>query len=74
MAGNDFFQMMTKEAQEELASGEKSWREVELNVLILACFGIMFNHLRHRITRPLWLFAASIAAGVIGYIVMAVLD
>ena len=65
-----FFKKMCKEATEELASGrEGTWREISPNVLILACFGMLFNNLTHKITRPLWFFSGSVAAGVIGYII-----
>ena len=69
---NSFFSKMTKEAIEELASGEKSWREVKTNVLVLACFGILTNHLTHKLARPLWWFAGSVCAGVITYIISVV--
>lgn len=68
MANNNFFFRMCKEAQEELASGKKTWREIETNTLILACFGILTNHLTHKISRPLWFFAGSVAAGIATYI------
>lgn len=71
MAGssNDFFHRMTKEAMEELAGGDKGWREVESNVLILACFGMLYNHLASKISRPLWFFAGSVLAGVVWFII-----
>ena len=66
---NDFFARMCKEAQDELASGKKSWRDVDTNTLLMACFGLLTNHLTHKLTRPLWFFACSIAAAVLAYIV-----
>ena len=69
MASNDLFARMCKEAQEELASGEKGWKDVDTNTLFMACFGMLYNHLASKITKPLWFFATSICAGVIGYIV-----
>ena len=72
--GNDFFMRMCKEAQEELASGEKgSWRQVEPNVLLLASFGMLANHLAHSITKPLWFAAGSVFCGVMGWLVSLVL-
>jgi len=71
--GNDFFQRMTREAMEELANGEKGWREVEANTLLLACFGMLYNHLGTRIVRPLWFFAVTVAAGFIWFVVSKML-
>lgn len=71
---NDFFIRMCREAQDELASGEKSWREIESNTLLLACFGFLSNHLTHNITRPLWFFASSVFVGVIAFIVKSILS
>lgn len=70
---NDFFSKMTKEAIEELASGEKGWREASPNTIIMAGFGMLYNHLASRLVKPLWWFAGSVSAGVITYIVMVVL-
>jgi len=66
---NDFFQKMAKEAMEELAGGERGWKEVDSNTLTLACCGMLYNHLISRIVKPLWLFATSVAAGVIWLII-----
>ena len=71
---NDFFQNMCKEALDEIASGEKGWKQAESNTLLLACFGLLTNHLTHKITRPLWFFASSVAAGVIAFIVKSILS
>jgi len=70
---NDFFSRMTKEAIEELASGEKGWRETDTNTLFLACFGMLTNHLMHRLAKPLWWFAGAVSAGVIAYILKSIL-
>jgi len=70
---NDFFFRMCKEAQDELASGRKSWKEIETNTLVLASFGFLTNHLTHKLTKPLWFFAGSIATGVIAYIIRSFL-
>lgn len=70
---NDFFSRMCKEAQDEIASGEKGWKEAETNTLLLACFGMLTNHLTHNLARPLWFFASSVFIGVIGYIVFKVM-
>ena len=70
---NNFFEEMCKEAIEELASGKKTWREIDTNTLFLACFGMLYNHLTHKLTRPLWAFAGSIFAGVVAYVVISVL-
>jgi len=71
---NNFFAKMCKEAIEELASGEKSWREIETNTLFLACFGILYNQLMHKLAYPLrWLAGCALAA-VITYIVTSILS
>jgi hypothetical protein len=66
---DDFFSQMCREAQDELASGKKSWREVDSNTLLLAAFGMLSNHLTSKIAKPLWWFAGSVSAGVLGYLV-----
>ena len=71
--GNDFFKRMCKEAQEDLASGRKGWREADNNTLLLACFGMLSNHLAHSVTKPLWFFAGSMFCGVVGYLITRVL-
>lgn len=58
---------------EELASGEKGWRDTDTNTLFLACFGILYNRLVHKLVRPLWWFAGSVSAGIITYIIMTIL-
>lgn len=69
---NDFFNRMCKEALEELASGEKGWRDADTNTLVLACFGILSNHLAHMIVRPLWWFAGSVAAAAVAYVLISI--
>lgn len=71
--GNDFFMRMTREAQDELASGKKSWKEIDTNTLILACFGMLSSHLTSKLSKPLWFFASCACAGVVGYVVKQVL-
>lgn len=70
---NDFFQRMCKEAQDEIASGEKGWKEADTNTLLLACFGLLTNHLTHNLARPLWFFASSIFLGITAYIIFAIM-
>ena len=70
---NDFFLRMCKEAQDEIASGEKGWKEVDTNTLLLACFGMLTNHLTHKLSKPLWFFSSSVAAGVIAFIIKSIL-
>lgn len=70
---NDFFMRMTKEAQEELASGKKGWRNIDTNTLLLVCFGMLTDHLSAKIAKPLWFFATSVCAGVITYITKQIL-
>ena len=71
--GNDFFMQMCKEAQEEIASGKKGWREADSNTLLLACFGMLSNHLAHSVTKPLWFFAGSVFCGLVGWGISALL-
>lgn len=73
MNGDDFFQKMCKEAIEELASGERGWKDADTNTLFLAAFGMLSNHLTHKLTKPLWFFSGSVFAGVIAYIIMSIL-
>ena len=73
MGSNNFFQRMTKEAMDDLAGGEKGWREADPNTLILACFGMLYNHFSHKVTKPLWFFVSVVAAGVIWMIISSVL-
>ena len=66
---NGMFDRMCKEAQKDLADGDKGWRDVSPNVLIMACFGILSNHLAHKLLRPLWFFGGAVATGVIWLII-----
>jgi len=70
---NDFFERMCKEAQDEIASGDKGWKEAETNTLLLACFGMLSNHLTHKLAKPLWFFASCIAAAVVTFIIKSIL-
>lgn len=70
MNNSDILQHMCQEAIEELTSGDKGWKQIEPNTLILACFGLLFNHLAHKITKPLWFFVGCIFTGIIGYFIM----
>lgn len=70
---NDFFLRMCREAQDEIASGEKGWKEADTNTLLLACFGMLTNHLTHKLSRPLWFFASAVAVGVGTFIVKSIL-
>ena len=71
---NDFFDRMCKEAQDEIASGDKGWKEADTNTLLLACFGLLTNHLTHKLSRPLWFFAGSVCMAVVSYIIFSGLD
>ena len=73
---NDFFNRMCKEAQDEIASGDKGWKEADTNTLLLACFGLLTNHLSHKITelsKPLWVFAYTVAGGIVATLVLRAL-
>jgi len=69
---NGFFTRMCKEAMDELASGEKSWKEIDTNTLFLACFGILHNSLMHKLSTPLRWIAVWGTAAVITYIVTTI--
>ena len=72
--GSDLFMRMSKEAMEEIASGEKGWREMDANVLFLACFGMVYNHLSHKIVLPIRWFAGAVTVAVIGYLVEMIMS
>lgn len=74
MADNGFFERMTREAMDELASGEKGWRDADSNTLILAAFGMLSSSLSRKLARPLWWFAGTVGAGVVAYIVSLVVS
>ena len=74
MNHNDFFDKMTKEAMEELASGKKSWKEIDTNTLLLACIGMVYNSLMHKLAYPLRWIAGCAVAAVIAYIVTSILS
>lgn len=73
MKENGFFERMCKEAMDELASGEKGWKDCDTNTLFLASFGMMCSHLSRKLGRPLWFFSSAIGVGVIGYLIHLVL-
>ena len=75
MNSNDvIFTKMCKEAIEELAHGDKSWKDIETNTLLLACVGMVYNSLMHKLAYPLrWLAGCAVAA-VITYIVSVILS
>jgi len=70
---NDFFDRMCKEAQDEIASGDKGWKEAETNTLLLACFGVLSNRLTHKLAKPLWFFASCVAVAVVTFIIKSIL-
>lgn len=71
---NDFFARMCNEAQDEIAAGDKGWKEADTNTLLLACFGMLTNHLTHKLAKPLWWFASAVSVGVITYIISTILS
>lgn len=66
-SNDDFLMRMCREAADDLASGKKSWREIETNTLFLACIGMVMNHLAHSIAKPLWFAAGSIFCALVGW-------
>ena len=73
MNNADFFTRITREAMNEIARGKVSIKDTPTNTLLLACFGMLINHFTHKITRPLWFFAASVFAGIVAYVLISVL-
>ncbi len=72
-SNDDFLMRMCREAADELAHGNKTWREIETNTLFLACVGMAMNRMRHSITRPLWFAAGSIFCALVGWGISALL-
>ena len=70
---NGFFNGICRKAAEELVDGGEGWRELPPNVVILAGFHLLTNHLTHNLARPLWFFASSVVIGIISYIVFTIL-
>ncbi|GAI72883.1 unnamed protein product [marine sediment metagenome] len=64
---DDFLMRMCREAADELAHGNKTWREIETNTLFLACVGMVMNHMTTKIARPLWFFAGSVFCALVGW-------
>lgn len=65
---NGLFERMFREAQDELASGKFGWKDAPVNTLIMACFGMLYNHLSRKLVKPMWLFSSSVFIAVVGYI------
>ena len=63
---NGFFQRMCKEAADELAQGDRGWKDMDSNTLTMACFHYLFNHMTHKITRPLWFAAGAVTTWAVG--------
>ena len=68
-SSNDFFMRICEEAAAELASGDKSWKDVHPNTLLLAAFGMLNNHLTSGIIKPLWFAAGTIFTGTVGWLI-----
>ena len=62
---NGMFARMCKDAAEEIASGKEGWREASPNVLMLACFHLLTNHLSHSLAKPLWWAAGCIGGAAV---------
>ena len=69
---DDFFMSMCKEAMQDLAAGKHgSWRDVPPNTLLMAGFGMLYNHMASKIVKPLYFLAFSVLAGVITFIIVS---
>jgi len=66
---NGMFARMCKEAAEELANGKSGWRECNPNVMMLACFHLLTNHLTSTLKRPIWFAASCLGGAAIVFIV-----
>ncbi len=65
---DDFFASICRDAKHELASGKETWRTINTNTLLLACFGMLSDNLSSKLAKPLWVFASSVAIGLAIYI------
>ena len=71
---NGMFARMCREAAEELASGDQGWRDCNPNVMLLACFHLLTNHLSHTIARPLWWAAGFVGGAVVLFMIKTFKD
>jgi uncharacterized membrane protein YoaK (UPF0700 family) len=71
------FERMCKEAAEEVAAGKQGWRQMNANVLFMACFHLLTNHLSHKIMelkKPLWWAASTIGAAALLAVIKMLVD
>ena len=68
---NGLWNNMGKQAINKLSEG--NWETVSPNVLIMACFHLLTNHLAHKFLRPMWAFVGVVAAGVLWWAVSGLL-
>ena len=66
---NGMFAQMCKEAVDELADGKHGWREANPNIMLLACFHLLTNHLSHKLATPLWWAASSIMGAALIFVI-----
>ena len=71
---NGMFARMCREAADKLASGDKGWKEVDTNTLLMACFHLLTNHLTHSITKPLWWAAGCVGSAAVIYVGKTFID
>lgn len=62
---NGFFDTMMEQAMREVASGKDGWQTCDTNTLMLACFGHLSKSIVQSVTKPMWFFASTLAAGII---------
>ncbi len=69
---NGLWAKMGKDAMDKLAKGQ--WETVSPNVLIMACFHLLTNHLVHKILRPMWAIVWVIAGSALWWVVKGAIE
>ena len=66
---NDFFDRMCHEAQDEIAHGDKGWKQSDTNTLLLACFGMLNDNITRQVSKPVWALSGSLMAASVALVV-----
>ena len=69
---NGYFQRMCNDAISELVK-EGDWRKVPTNTLLMACFGMAFNHLASKILAPLKWGVGVALTGLLWWIISSII-
>lgn len=62
---NGIFDRMMEEAMDKVACGDKGWKDVPTNTLLLACFCHLNKNITRSVSRPIWFFAGAVGCGVV---------